>query len=151
MAVHTTPRVITFGAPTNLSPAVLFYCTTGCDTQRSPVIKWVVGLGFDGAYHRGGILYRGCDTLGAITVIAKDFGCHARRGVIKRVVIAVTVYGRAYHTLCDEPRSCKVFAPPAPPCRWWSIRCGTLAHLSRDCMFPRVTVSKRGYILMVNL
>lgn len=40
-------------------------------------MKWVISLGVDKAYYRGGILYRGCDTMGATTalVVAKEFSC----------------------------------------------------------------------------
>ena len=49
----TTPPVITFGALYNSSPCVILW---GGDIQRIPVVKWLTFLGFDKAYHRGGIL-----------------------------------------------------------------------------------------------
>ena len=50
----TTSPVITIGALNNLSPSAQY--SEGGDIQHSPVIKWVTVLGFDKAYHGGGIL-----------------------------------------------------------------------------------------------
>lgn len=51
---HTLPPVITFGA---LKTCITRCVTTrGCDTQCTPVMKWVTILGFDEPYQRGGIV-----------------------------------------------------------------------------------------------
>ena len=55
----------------------------GGGKQRAPVVMWVTSLGFDKAYHRGGIL-KGvrCDIMGVIQWMEKSLASTLEAGTV---------------------------------------------------------------------